>query len=101
MWFDDNIRRVVGDGRDTLFWYDNWVGDIRLRLKYPQLFDLVVDKESKVGDMGRLGWDGEGRAWVWRRRLFAWEEESVRECSSLLCNIVLQDITSMTTGGGW
>jgi len=22
-WFDDNLRRVVGDGRNTLFWYDN------------------------------------------------------------------------------
>jgi len=21
-WFDDNTRRVLGDGRDTLFWYD-------------------------------------------------------------------------------
>jgi len=28
---------------------------------------------------------------LWRRRLFAWEEESVRECSILLHNIVLQD----------
>jgi len=32
-----------------------------------------------------------GEAWVWRRRLLAWEEESVRECSVLLHNIVLQD----------
>lgn len=21
-WFEDNIRRVVGDGRDALFWHD-------------------------------------------------------------------------------
>jgi hypothetical protein len=21
-WFEDNIRRVVRDGRETLFWYD-------------------------------------------------------------------------------
>jgi hypothetical protein len=28
---------------------------------------------------------------VWRRRLFAWEEECVRECSVLLHDIVLQD----------
>jgi len=38
-----------------------------------------------------MGWGGDGRAWVWRRRLFAWEEESVRECVVLLSNIVLQD----------
>jgi hypothetical protein len=38
-----------------------------------------------------VGWDGNGRAWVWRRRLHAWEEESVGECVALLCNIILQD----------
>ena len=40
-WFDENIRRVVGDGTNTLFWHDNWVGGIPLRLKFPRLFDLL------------------------------------------------------------
>jgi len=64
-WFDDNVRRKVGDGRNTLFWYDTWVGDTPLRLKFPRLFELAVEKESKVGDMRRLGWDSNGNAWVW------------------------------------
>ena len=55
------------------------------------IFDLAVDKECKVEEMWRLGWGEGGAAWVWRRRLLAWEEESVRECSVLLHNIVLQD----------
>jgi len=25
-WFDVNTWRVLCDGRDTLFWYDTWVG---------------------------------------------------------------------------
>lgn len=41
--------------------------------------------------MARLGWDEGGSAWVWRRRLLAWEEDNVRECSTLLSNIVLQE----------
>jgi len=90
-WFDENIRRVVGDGRNTFFWYDNWIWDIPLRFKFSRLFDLTVDKECKVEEMWRLGWAGDGRAWVWRRRLFAWEGDSVRECAVLLNNIVLQD----------
>jgi len=90
-WFDENVRMVVGDGRNTLFWYDTWIGDTPLWLKFPRLFELAVEKESKVEEMRRLGWDGNGRAWVWRRRLYAWEEESVRECVALLCNIDLQD----------
>jgi len=90
-WFEENIRWVVGDGRDTLFWHDKWIGDIPLRLRFPRLFDLAVNKESKVVDMWWLGWGLEGGAWGWRRRLLAWEEESVRECSMLLHNFVMQD----------
>jgi len=62
-----------------------------LRLKFTRLFDLVVKKECFVGEMKGRGWGIDGEAWVWRRRLFAWEEEYVRECSLLLHNIVLQD----------
>ncbi|XP_024628914.1 uncharacterized protein [Medicago truncatula] len=90
-WFEDNIRRVVRDGRNTLFWYDRWIGDVPLRLKFPRLFNLAVEKECSVGEMVGRGLGSDGGAWVWRRRLFAWEEESVRECSLLFHNIVLQD----------
>jgi len=83
-WFDDNIRRVVGDGRNTLFWYDTWLGKIPLRLKFPRLFDQAANKKCSVEEMWRLGW-------VWRCRLLAWEEECVRECSVLCHNVVLQD----------
>ena len=37
-----------------------------------------------------------GGAWVWRRRLLAWEEDSVRECTLLLHNTVLQENVSDT-----
>jgi len=59
--FDENIRRVVGDGRNTLFWYDNWVREIPLRYKFPHLFDLAVNKECTVEEMSRLGWMDGGR----------------------------------------
>lgn len=90
-WFEENICRIVGGGRDTLFWHDKWVGNIPLRLKFPRLFDLALEKDASVEYMSRRGWESDGEAWVWRRRLFAWEEECVRECSLLLTNIVLQD----------
>jgi len=72
-WFDDNIHRVVGDGRNTLFWYDNWVGEIPLRHKFPRLFDLAVNKECMVEHMWRLGWmeggSGVGACWHGRKRV--------------------------------
>jgi hypothetical protein len=43
-----------------------------------------------VEDMESLGWEEGGNAWRWRRRLLAWEEESLRECVVLLNNIILQ-----------
>jgi len=55
-----------------------------LRLKFPRLFDMAVCKDSSVEEMWRLGWMEGGRVWEWRRRLLAWEEDSVRGCSFLL-----------------
>jgi len=90
-WFDNNVRRVVGDGNVTLFWQDIWVGEVPLKLKFPRLYELANNKMCSVTeakrDIGAVG--GGGR--VWRRHLFSWEEESVRECSILLSNTVLQD----------
>jgi len=61
---------------------------VPLRVRFPCLFDLTVE------EMARRGWEEGGSAWVWRRRLLAWEEESVSKCTVLLQDIVLQDNTS-------
>ena len=37
-----------------------------------------------------LGWEEGGEAWSWRRHLWAWEEEMLEECRTLLDNVVLQ-----------
>lgn len=63
-WFESNVNRVIRDGRNTLFWYDKWIGDIPLRMKFPRLFDLALEKESTVRDMERRSWGCEGRVWV-------------------------------------
>jgi len=67
------------------------VGGVPLGIKFPRLFELSVNRECSVEEMDRLEWEEGGRAWVWRRCHLAWEEESVRECTALLNNIVLQD----------
>ncbi|KAL8527231.1 hypothetical protein ACS0TY_005202 [Phlomoides rotata] len=61
MWFKDRLERVIGDGKNTLFWEDNWVGGEVLRAKFPRLFRLSRDKDGSVGDMGGgRGADGDG-----------------------------------------
>jgi len=51
-WFDNNIRRVVGNGRETLFWTDNWLGGVPLKLQFSRLNELPVHKECSVEEMG-------------------------------------------------
>ncbi|KAK2402105.1 hypothetical protein QL285_051652 [Trifolium repens] len=43
--------------------------------------------------MFHSGWEGGGEAWVWRRQLWVWEEEMLRECQTLLLPFTVQDDT--------
>ena len=83
-WFEDNTRRVVGNGKNTLFWTDNWLGGVPLKLQFSRLYELSVHKECSVEDMARLGWEEGDNAWGWKRRLMAWEEVGARSYSWLL-----------------
>jgi len=90
-WFEDNVRWTVGGGGTTYIWLDNRVGGAPLRMQFPHLFHLAENKGATVREMARRGWGVGGGTWEWQRRLLGWEEDSVVECSSLLCNVVLQD----------
>lgn len=90
-WFGDYVRRVVGRGDSTFFWTYNWVGGVSLRVQFPRLFDLAVNKWVTVKEMESRGWVDGGGAWEWRRHLLTWEEESVTNFSLLLHDVVLQD----------
>ncbi|GKB66441.1 putative RNA-directed DNA polymerase [Tanacetum coccineum] len=61
--FVNIFYKTVGDGLDTSFWLDKWVGDSRLCDSYPRLFRLERDKEVAVGRMGN--WVGENWSWNW------------------------------------
>ncbi|GAU36456.1 hypothetical protein TSUD_166220 [Trifolium subterraneum] len=54
-------------------------------------FEMVRMRKGWRGDMSELGWDAGGAAWLWRRHLWAWEEEMLEEYRTLLSNIVLQE----------
>jgi len=38
-WFYDNIRLKVGNRASTLFWFDRWVGEVPLQVRFRRLFD--------------------------------------------------------------
>jgi hypothetical protein len=75
----------MGNGKQTDFWRDKWLGDEPLEIKFSRLSKLSVDKIISVADMYRSRWGSVGEAgWRWRQRLFVWEEElHIKYCVAL------------------
>ncbi|KAE9589510.1 putative RNA-directed DNA polymerase [Lupinus albus] len=73
-WFDGNVWKEIGNGLQTLFWHDVWVGNQSLKMVFPRLFRLAVDQNSWVGDNGF--WRDDVWIWkiLWRRNLFGRNE---------------------------
>nr|GEX54670.1 RNA-directed DNA polymerase, eukaryota [Tanacetum cinerariifolium] len=46
--FVSHCKKHDGDGHNIRFWYDFWVFDQPLRVRFPRLFALETDKESTV-----------------------------------------------------
>ena len=68
---------VLGDGRRINFWSDVWCGVEALCNRFPNLFNLVTNKEAKVADI----WDRREGAGCWSptflRSLNDWELEEM------------------------
>lgn len=47
----------MGDGADTFFWYDRWIGDVPLCQHFGRLFDLAENKSISVATLFSLGWE--------------------------------------------
>lgn len=53
--FDDNMRRLVGDGASSFFWTNKWVEDEPFCVRFRRLFETRV---LKVAEMCLLRWGG-------------------------------------------
>lgn len=58
-------------------------------MRFRNRYDLSVNKNCLVEEMFSLGVEEGGETWQWRRRLWDWEEDLVRECRLLLSHVVL------------
>ncbi|KAL4556315.1 hypothetical protein LXL04_038962 [Taraxacum kok-saghyz] len=61
----DAWKRCVGNGRETRFWDDCWIGNRPLRMVFPRLVALDVDPTCMVADR----WFDGGWRWQWQRPL--------------------------------
>jgi len=93
-WFAGMVSRRVGDGENTLFWLDRWVGNVPLCQRFSRLFNLAENKLVSVATTFSLGWEEGGAAWQWQRCMWAWEDELLAECRTLLSNVLFQPIVS-------
>ncbi|KAK2426689.1 hypothetical protein QL285_025332 [Trifolium repens] len=89
-WFRECVSRKVGDVSDTLFRIDPWLGGDPLCERFRRLFDLAENKSCTVAEMFSAGWEVGGKASVWRRQLWVWEEEMLGECQYLLFPFTVQ-----------
>nr|KAJ0223897.1 hypothetical protein LSAT_V11C200086640 [Lactuca sativa] len=58
----DIFRLVIELGKESMFWYDSWLGSGSLKEKYPSLFELESRKRCNVDD--KIG--GSTYGWNWK-----------------------------------
>ena len=46
--FTKHFSFVVEDSSRILFWYDKWIGDVSLKILYPQLFLCLANKAACI-----------------------------------------------------
>ena len=66
----EGISNKVGNGYDTWFWEDVWIGASPLRKQYVRLFSISLLRKTSISDYGC--WDGLAWNWnlAWRREFF-------------------------------
>jgi hypothetical protein len=81
----------LGNGTNTHFWFDVWIGSSSLKDRFPRLFSISNQKEAMVADLWNRAMDVR---WIfnWRRRLFVWEETLVEDLVESLHGINLTDL---------
>jgi hypothetical protein len=87
-WFSNAIGKKVGNGNSTSFWNDQWIGDQTLRLRFPRLFGISVQRDEVICNMGQMELGHWNWHLQWRRHLFVWEEEQYRHLLEIIAPFV-------------
>nr|GEX17544.1 RNA-directed DNA polymerase, eukaryota, reverse transcriptase zinc-binding domain protein [Tanacetum cinerariifolium] len=83
--FLSHCKKRIGDGNETRFWYDKWIGDKSLQDLFPRLFALELDKEVLVADKMKVVVGHSFRRPVWAGS----EHQQMVDLNSLLESVSL------------
>ncbi|GJT84041.1 hypothetical protein Tco_1058383 [Tanacetum coccineum] len=61
----DSMALQLGNGRNVSFWNDIWVGEHRLRDKFPRVFDMDSNKKCSIAKR----WVQDQWVWTWNRSI--------------------------------
>jgi hypothetical protein len=58
-WFTEQVVKRIGNGRDTMFWKDKWIGERPLMERFPRLYSITTQKDASVAVIrdGTSGWN--------------------------------------------
>nr|KYP37358.1 Putative ribonuclease H protein At1g65750 family [Cajanus cajan] len=65
-WWNQHVRHVLGNGKQTRFWHDRWIGETHFCDEFSLLYGISLNKNDSVKEMygGGSKW-----RWSWRRPL--------------------------------
>jgi hypothetical protein len=91
-WFEQVVVKKMGSGNSIKFWKDIWVGDQSFEYRFPRLFNISVQQDFRIPEMGI--WHNGVWRWglLWRRNFFVWEEELVNELEELINNVIITEV---------
>lgn len=48
----NGLRKKIGNGLQTLFWLDSWLGPSPLKQMFPRLFTITTHQQASVNSLG-------------------------------------------------
>ncbi|GJU33182.1 hypothetical protein Tco_1176771 [Tanacetum coccineum] len=83
------VRRHVGNGEDTKFWEDTWLSDVVLKVTFPRIYALELEKNVNVANKKK---DSTLMFSFLRSPIGGVEEEQYNLVQSCVINILLPQI---------
>lgn len=79
--------KKVGTGSSSFFWFDPWLEGRPLFKRFQRLFLLSLEKEGKISDVIQPRKEEVVSIGRWRRELFEWEVEKLRDMLQVINSI--------------